>query len=125
MESVTISAAGIQSISWSAVPETVVHGSISRKVLHTDKLTIIRYEFAPGAIYPLHQHPESQVTLVLSGALTFDYGDRVERHCAGDLVVIPSNIPHEGRAEEGPTVILCVFVPPRHEAIQPPPGANS
>lgn len=102
-------------VNWDALPETIVHGSIKRRVFNTDQLTLIRYEFAPGSVFPRHSHPESQVTIVLSGALTFDYGHHQERHEAGSIVAIPGDLPHEGRAGSEPTVALCIFTPPKPE----------
>jgi quercetin dioxygenase-like cupin family protein len=93
--------------------ETVVHGSIKCRMFHTDRLSLVRYEFPPRAVFPRHAHPEAQVTMVLSGVLMFDYGDRVDRHEQGDLVSIPPNVPHEGRTADEPATIVCVFSPPR------------
>lgn len=105
----------VQSANWDAIPETIVHKTIKRKVFQTDKLTIIRYEFAPGSVFPRHSHPELQVTMVLSGALTFHYGDRHQRHEVGEVVAIPGGVPHEGRVGGEPTVAVCIFVPPKSD----------
>jgi quercetin dioxygenase-like cupin family protein len=107
----------VRCVSWDTLPEAVVHKTIRRKVFQTDKLTIVRYEFAPWSIFPRHSHPESQVTMVLSGTLTFHYGDRHQRHEAGEVVAIPGGVPHEGRAGDVPTVALCIFVPPKSDLV--------
>ncbi|MBI2833910.1 MAG: cupin domain-containing protein [Acidobacteria bacterium] len=106
----------VQAINWGHLTETIVHGTIKRRVFETDTMTIIRYEFAPDSVFPMHQHPEAQVTLIVSGALTFDYGDRAQRYRAGDIVVIPGNVAHEGRVTDEPTVALCIVVPPRSQS---------
>lgn len=109
------SVGSVRSINWDGVPEATVHGTIRRRVFETDKVTVVRYDFAPGSIFPMHRHPESQVTVVLAGALTFDYGDRAEQHRVGDVVAIPGGVAHEGRAGDEPTVALCIFAPPRRD----------
>jgi quercetin dioxygenase-like cupin family protein len=101
------------SVAWDRLPETVVHGSIRRRRFDTEQMTVVRYDFAPHAVFPRHAHAEPQVTMVLEGTLTFDYGDAASSHQAGEIVSIPGQLPHEGRAGENGAVILCMFAPPR------------
>ena len=101
------------SSAWERVPETVVHGAIRRKRFDTEFMTVMRYEFGPHAVFPRHAHAEPQVTLVLEGTLTFDFGDAASSHRPGDIVSISGHVPHEGRAGAAGAVILCLFAPPR------------
>lgn len=98
---------------WEDLPETIVFETIKRRQFHTDVLTMTYYQMAEGSVFPRHTHPESQITMVLSGEFTFDYGDRVEQYQAGETVFIPGGVPHEGRAENGPAEILGIVSPPR------------
>jgi quercetin dioxygenase-like cupin family protein len=108
-----------QTVNWQLLPETIVHGRIRRRIFNTDRVTLVRYEFPPGATFPRHAHSQAQVTLVLSGVLLFDYGDRVDRHEPGDLVSIPPYMPHEGRTADEPATIVCVLTPARREELSP------
>jgi quercetin dioxygenase-like cupin family protein len=101
------------SAAWERLPETLVHGSVRRRRFDTDGVTLLRYEFPPYAVFPRHAHAEPQVTLVLEGTLTLDFGDAASAYGAGEMVSIPGHQPHEGRAGEAGAVILCVFAPPR------------
>jgi quercetin dioxygenase-like cupin family protein len=103
----------IESFAWEEIPATVVYPGITRRTCQTPRMTIVRYEFEAGAIYPSHAHPEWQVTIVDSGTMTFDFGDWVEHYEAGSIVSIPGEAAHAGRAEHGPVTITCVFTPPR------------
>lgn len=103
----------VVSTAWQRRPETLVHGRIGRRRFDTDVMTVLRYEFAPHAVFPRHEHAEPQITLVLEGTLTFDFGDAVTSHGAGEIVSIPGHQPHEGRAGDAGAVILCLFAPPR------------
>jgi len=103
----------VTSAAWEQLPETLVHGGIRRKRFDTVGMTVLRYEFPPNAVFPRHGHAEPQVTVVLEGALTFDYGDAATSHRAGDIISIPGDQPHEGRAGDSGAVILCLFAPPR------------
>lgn len=103
----------VRSINWSSLPQAPVNDAIGRREFHTDALTVIRYDFEAGGVFPRHAHPEPQLTLIVSGRFTFDFGGHREAYAAGELVSIAGGVPHEGRADDGPAVILCFFAPPR------------
>ena len=69
-----------------------------------------------GSIVPQHSHDNEQITYVLDGALKFviDGKELVVR--SGEILVIPSNLPHSAEALED-TVDLDIFCPPRQDWI--------
>ena len=69
------------------------------------------------ALVPQHSHHNEQLTYILSGALHFFIGANREREVivrAGEVLHIPSNVPHEARALED-TLDVDVFSPPRQD----------
>lgn len=67
---------------------------------------------APGAIVPLHQHPNEQIGYVLEGIITLTIGDETRDLGPGAAYLIPGGTPHEGSSVDG-CVVLDVFSPPR------------
>jgi len=67
---------------------------------------------APGAVVPLHEHPNEQIGYVLEGVITLTIGDETRDLSPGASYLIPGNTPHEGSSAEG-CVVLDVFSPPR------------
>ena len=67
-----------------------------------------------GMIVPEHSHHNEQLTYVVEGALKFwiDGKEIVVR--GGEVLCIPSNMPHKAEALED-TVDLDVFYPPRQD----------
>ena len=66
---------------------------------------------------PLHSHENEQITYVLQGALKFWFGSGGEPAMivgSGELVVIPSLLPHRALALED-TVEVDIFCPPRQD----------
>jgi quercetin dioxygenase-like cupin family protein len=64
---------------------------------------------------PQHSHENEQITYVLEGALHFWLGEKGERELtvhAGEVLVIPSYLPHRALAVED-TLDVDVFNPPR------------
>lgn len=107
----------IKKINWEEVPVENVNPSMTRKIVTGEKLMIARIKFKDGFLVPLHQHFHEQVTQVVSGQMRFWFGENKELMMdlyAGDVVVIPSNLPHEalmiGEVEE-----IDTWAPPRQD----------
>jgi quercetin dioxygenase-like cupin family protein len=107
----------ITKLNWKEVPTEQVNPSMSRKIITGEKLMIARMKFKDGFVVPLHQHIHEQVTQVISGKMRFSFGANKEQTMdlsAGDVVVIPSNLPHEalmiGEVEE-----IDTWAPPRQD----------
>jgi quercetin dioxygenase-like cupin family protein len=69
------------------------------------------------ALVPQHSHHNEQITYILTGALHFYIGANREREVIvreGEVLHIPSNVPHEARALED-TLDVDVFNPPRQD----------
>ena len=69
-----------------------------------------------GSIVPQHSHDNEQITYVLEGALKFFIDGRELIVRSGEILVIPSNLPHSAEALED-TVDLDIFCPPREDWI--------
>ncbi|NIS64145.1 MAG: cupin domain-containing protein [Gemmatimonadales bacterium] len=70
-----------------------------------------------GCVVPRHAHENEQFTYVLEGALRFWIGeDEVDERLvrSGEVLHIPSNVPHKAEALED-TLDLDVFSPPRRD----------
>ncbi|MDW7982569.1 MAG: cupin domain-containing protein [Thermomicrobium sp.] len=102
---------------WEAVAVEYPQPGVVRQTVHGIHQTVVRYRYAPGSVFPVHAHPEEQVTVVLRGRLALEV-EGTELLCeAGDVVVIGSGVPHGARVvgdEEVET--LNTFVPRREAA---------
>ncbi len=70
-----------------------------------------------GAVVPLHSHHNEQFTYVLEGVLRFWIGDEGSEPIdirAGEVLHIPSHVPHKAEALED-TLDVDVFSPPRQD----------
>jgi len=52
------------------------------------------FEVEPHATFERHAHESEQITLVLDGALVFDFDDRSVTVGSGEVVAIPGHVPH-------------------------------
>lgn len=97
----------------SITAKEIVKGYPARFV-HTDSMTLSFLEVKKGKYLPTHHHMHEQVSIVLEGRfqLTLD-GEPVE-FGEGEIVVIPSNVPHSGLAITD-CKLMDVFNPVRED----------
>jgi quercetin dioxygenase-like cupin family protein len=101
---------------WSDIAPEQVNPSTNRRYVMADRVTIARFELAAGGVVPRHSHENEQVTCVLSGALKFAFDGQEIVARAGDVVQIPSWLPHEVHVLEE-ALVIDVFSPIRQDWI--------
>ena len=102
---------------WDEMPKERVTNLIDRRIVSGERMMIAHVYLAKGAIVPRHSHHNEQVTYILEGALRFRMGDDGAEELVvrgGEVLVIPSNVPHEAEALED-TLDVDVFSPPRQD----------
>jgi len=70
-----------------------------------------------GCIVPKHSHENEQITWIVEGALHFRLGENGEEEVtvrAGEVLHIPSNLPHQAEALED-TLDVDIFSPIRQD----------
>jgi quercetin dioxygenase-like cupin family protein len=102
---------------WNDLPKQRVTDVIDRRLVVGERMMLAHVYLKKGAVVPRHQHDNEQLTYVLEGALRFSIGDDGAEQVivrAGEVLVIPSNVPHEAEALED-TLDVDVFCPPRQD----------
>jgi quercetin dioxygenase-like cupin family protein len=84
------------------------------RLIHTDNMTLAYVDVDAGAPLPEHAHVHVQVLNLLEGRFELILGGETLHLEAGHVVVIPSNVPHSGRAITA-CRILDVFNPVRED----------
>lgn len=107
----------LQYTGFQQIPVEHLNPLIERQFVHGEKAMLARLLLRKGAIVPQHSHHNEQITYILEGVLRFTMGDgRVIDVKAGEVLVIPANMPHAAEALED-TIDLDVFTPPREDWI--------
>ncbi len=92
-----------------------VNDMLDRRLITGERVMLAHVYLKKGCIVPKHSHENEQITYILEGALRFKLGDdqkEVVTVSAGEVLHIPSNLPHEAEAVED-TLDVDVFSPPR------------
>jgi quercetin dioxygenase-like cupin family protein len=101
---------------WNQITAEQMNPQVSRKVIHTDALTVARLQIAKGAVVPTHQHVNEQIAMVLKGSMMFTVDGKEVLVSAGQCLTLPPNVPHGVVAVEDCEVI-DLFTPRRQDWI--------
>lgn len=84
------------------------------KIVHGERMSVVFWEVAQGAEVPQHQHDHEQIMHVMEGTFEFTVNNHTQNYEAGDIVIIPSNQPHKGKALTA-CKLMDFFAPARTE----------
>ena|ERR1700761_3407243 len=98
------------------MPIETVSSSVSRQYIYGSESMMVRWFFKKGAIIPLHHHVNEQITWITKGAVKVLSQGKVYIVKAGQVIVIPPNVPHEFIALED-TIDIDIFTPARQDWI--------
>src|SRR4051794_41128175 len=99
------------------MPRETLKEGLGRRLVNGDEAMIAHVYFDKGVEVPRHHHENEQITYILEGALQFWFGDdEAVTHTvhAGEVLVIPSGLPHRAVALED-TLDVDLFAPPRQD----------
>ena len=102
---------------WDDLPAELLNPQLRRRLISTERMMIAHVYLEQGCIVPHHQHENEQLTYILEGKLRFWLGDdesEVVDVAAGEVLHIPSHLPHKAEAMED-TLDVDIFCPPRQD----------
>ncbi|NOT46296.1 MAG: cupin domain-containing protein [Acidobacteria bacterium] len=102
---------------WEDMPRERVSDLLERRLITADRMMLTHVYLKKGCVVPRHSHENEQLTYVLEGSLHFWIGDDGEEEVivgSGEVLVIPSNVPHMAEAMED-TLDVDIFSPPRQD----------
>lgn len=89
---------------------------VVRRSFDSAKATVNRYEFTPGASFPIHRHAAEQITVIEEGEVEMTVAGSSRRLRAGDFSVVAGNVEHGITAGSDGARILAIVVPRRESA---------
>ena len=84
------------------------------KMVHSASMTWAFWDVEDQAEVPEHHHPHEQIMHVIEGSFEFTLDGNTQTYGPGDVVIIPSNVPHSGKALT-PCRLMDIFSPAREE----------
>jgi quercetin dioxygenase-like cupin family protein len=99
---------------WDEIAPENVTEMISRKLVTGEREMLAQIWLKKGAIVPMHDHVSEQMSYVLQGALRFSIGGEEFIVREGEVLCIPSAVPHQAEALDD-TFELDLFSPIRQD----------
>ena len=109
-----MAASVIRQYRWDEIAPEKVTEMISRKLVTGEREMLAQIWLKKGAIVPMHDHVSEQISYVLQGALRFTIGGEEFTVREGEVLCIPSSVPHQAEALDD-TFELDVFSPIRQD----------
>jgi quercetin dioxygenase-like cupin family protein len=102
---------------WNDIPWEKLNDLLDRRLITGERVMLAHVYLKKGCVVPKHHHENEQASYILEGSIRFWLGEdqedeRVVR--AGEVLLIPSNVPHKAEAIEN-CLSLDVFAPPRQD----------
>jgi quercetin dioxygenase-like cupin family protein len=102
---------------WEDIPREKLNDRLDRRLVTGERIMLAHVYLKRGCVVPKHSHENEQLTYILQGALQFWLGEEQKEEVvvrAGEVLVIPSNLPHKALALED-TLDVDIFCPPRQD----------
>ena len=104
----------MKNVNLDSVTEKEVVKGFRGKFIHSENMTHAYWTIDKGASLPEHAHMHEQVVNILEGKFELTVDGEKKLIEPGDIVIIPSNVPHTGKAVTD-CRILDVFSPVRED----------
>ena len=112
-----MSGTGATHYRWHDLPKEALSPELSRRLITTERMMLAHVYLEQGCIVPKHSHENEQLTWILEGRLRLWLGEdeaEVVDVAAGEVLHIPSHVPHRAEALET-TLDVDIFCPPRQD----------
>jgi quercetin dioxygenase-like cupin family protein len=107
-------------VRWVDLPRERLGELLERRYVTGQHLTMAQFFLAKGCVVPSHEHESEQFAHVLEGRLRFRLGadgGEVVDVAAGEVLMIPSRLPHAAEALED-SVVADSFSPTRKDWLE-------
>ncbi len=105
---------------WDELDRERLNPLLERRMITGERIMLAHVYLDKGCIVPKHSHENEQMTYILEGAMRFWVGEdeaQVVDLAVGDVLHLPSNVPHKAEALER-TLDLDIFSPPRRDWLE-------
>lgn len=108
----------IRKLAWKSVDREIMSEHLTRQVIFGEKGTLARLEVQSGTRIARHEHINEEYFMTVTGACKFTFDDGREYIVdPGEVLVIPSGLPHAIEALED-SVFIDFFAPVREDWLQ-------
>lgn len=111
---ISILAVKLKTMNLSEIKSREIMPGYHGKLVHGEQMSWVFWDVEKDAIVPEHHHIHEQIMHVVEGSFEFTLDGKTNIYQSGDVVIIPSNTPHSGRAITA-CKLMDIFSPVREE----------
>lgn len=109
----------MQVYTWADITEERINESITRQMFWGKNIMVTKWQLAPNATLPEHEHVSEQITMVHEGSVTLIFPGQTDVTLGpGQMLVIPPSVRHGVRVGPDGCVVTDLFSPIREDFIQ-------
>jgi quercetin dioxygenase-like cupin family protein len=96
-------------VDWDDQEFSEVRPGILGATVETPQLTVTLYRYGARSSWETHEHPEDQITTVVSGEIDFTVAGEPVHLTAGQVACLPGGVPHSAVVGDAPVTTLNVY----------------
>ena len=96
------------------VPVKEIMPGFHGRFVHSQGMTVAHWEIDAGSELPSHTHPQEMIINFMEGEFELTVDGETRKLEPGDIIVIPGEVPHSGKAITD-CKIIDVWHPPRED----------
>jgi len=109
----------MQVYTWADITEERINESITRQMFWGKNIMVTKWQLAPNAALPEHEHVSEQITMVHEGSVTLLFPGQTNVTLGpGQMLVIPPSVRHGVKVGPDGCVVTDLFSPIREDFIQ-------
>ena len=95
----------------------MVPGVHRQTLVSSEHMMQMQVRLEAGSVLPIHDHPQEQVTYIISGRLHMTIGGVLHELTPGDAVLMPGGVSHGVEVLEN-ALVIDTFTPPRWDLLE-------
>lgn len=100
------------------IPWTELVKGANSRLIWADRIMVSFITMSPWSVFPSHKHEAEQIMIVVDGYMDEMIDGKLYRIKKGDVIRLPSNIPHGGYLYDVPCVAIDIFAPVRPDYVE-------
>lgn len=102
---------------WTKSRNELLGDNADMELISSENITVCKFNIKNPVELGRHVHEHEQITIVHDGEMIIEYSGIVKEMRAGDVCIIPGNVPHRASITKTPFRSFDIFNPARKDFI--------
>ena len=102
---------------WTKSRNELLGDNADMELISSDNMTVCKFNIKNPVELGCHVHEHEKITIVSGGEMIIEYNGIAKEMRAGDVCIIPGNVPHKASITKAPFQSFDIFTPARKDFI--------